>query len=55
MLKIELTTAIKRDLKKYKHQKEVLFDLQEIIEFLAKRRNLPTKTGSQLNWSLGKS
>ena len=43
MLKIELTTAIKKDLKKYKHQKEVLLELQEIIELLAKQKNLPAK------------
>lgn len=43
MLKIELTNAIKKDLKKYKHQKEVLLELQEIIELLATRRKLPTK------------
>lgn len=43
MLKIELTTAIKRDLKKYKHQKEVLHDLQEIIKLLIKKKPLPPK------------
>lgn len=43
MLKIELTTAIKKDLKKYKHQKEVLLELQEIIGVLAKKKNLPAK------------
>lgn len=43
MLKIELTYAIKRDLKKYKHQKQVLLELQEIIEFLTKKRKLPAK------------
>ncbi len=43
MLKIELTAAIKKDLKKYKHQKEVLLELQEIIELLSKRKNLPAK------------
>lgn len=43
MLKIELTNAIKKDLKKYKHQKEVLLELQEIIELLARKKNLPAK------------
>ena len=43
MLKIELTNAIKKDLKKYKHKKEVLLELQEIIGLLAKKRSLPTK------------
>lgn len=43
MLKIELTNAIKKDLKKYKHQKEVLLELQEIIGLLAEERKLPTK------------
>jgi mRNA interferase YafQ len=43
MLKIELTNAIKKDLKKYKHQKEVLLELQEIIELLVKKKNLPAK------------
>jgi mRNA interferase YafQ len=43
MLKIELTNSIKKDLKKYKHQKEVLLELQEIIELLAKKRKLPAK------------
>lgn len=55
MLKIELTNAIKKDLKKYKHQKEVLLELQEIIGLLAKKRSLPTKhrdhnlTGNWIN------
>lgn len=55
MLKIELTNAIKKDLKKYKHQKEVLLELQKIIELLAKKKNLPTKlrdhnlTGNWIN------
>lgn len=55
MLKIEVTTSIKRDLKKYKHQKEVLLELQEIISLLVKKRNLPTKnrdhnlTGNWIN------
>lgn len=43
MLKIELTNAIKKDLKKYKHQKDVLFELQEIIELLIEKGKLPTK------------
>ena len=43
MLKIELTTSIKRDLKKYKHQKEVLIDLHEIICLLAHEKALPAK------------
>lgn len=43
MLKIELTTSIKSDLKKYKHQKEVLLDLQEIIGLLVKKKVLPAK------------
>lgn len=43
MLKIELTNAIKKDLKRYKHQKEVLLELQKIIEFLAKKKNLSAK------------
>jgi mRNA interferase YafQ len=43
MLKIELTNAIKKDLKKYKHQKEVLLELQEIIELLARKKSLPAK------------
>jgi len=43
MLKIELTNAIKKDLKKYKHQKEVLLELQEIIGHLAEKKNLPAK------------
>lgn len=43
MLKIELTNAIKKDLKKYKHQKEILIELQEIIGFLTKKKSLPTK------------
>ena len=43
MLKIELTNSIKKDLKKYKHQKEVLLELQEIIELLAKKKALPSK------------
>jgi mRNA interferase YafQ len=55
MLKIELTNAIKKDLKKYKHQKEVLLELQKIIELLVHKRSLPTKcrdhnlTGNWIN------
>lgn len=55
MLKIELTSAIKKDLKKYKHQKEVLLELQEIIQLLVHKRSLPTKhrdhnlTGNWIN------
>lgn len=54
MLKIEFTTAVKKDLKRYKHQKNELLALQEIIELLAKKIDLPAKhrdhnlTG---NWS----
>ena len=43
MLKIELTNSIKKDLKKYKHQKSALLELQEIIELLAKKKPLPSK------------
>lgn len=43
MLEIEFTTAMKRDLKKYKHQKEVLHDLQQVISLLTEKKNLPTK------------
>ncbi len=43
MLKMELTNSIKRDLKKYKHQKDVLLELQEVIELLAKKKALPSK------------
>jgi mRNA interferase YafQ len=43
MLKIEFTTAIKKDLKKYTHQKEVLLELQEVIELLTLKKNLPAK------------
>ena len=43
MLKIELTNSIKKDLKKYKHQKEVLLELQEIIGLLVNKRSLPTR------------
>ncbi len=43
MLKIELTNSIKKDLKKYKHQKDVLLELQDIIELLTKKRALPAK------------
>ena len=43
MLKIELTNAIKKDLKKYRHQKEVLYELQKILELLVHKRSLPAK------------
>lgn len=55
MLKIELTNSIKKDLKKYKHQKEVLLELQEIIGLLVNKKSLPTKhrdhnlTGNWIN------
>jgi mRNA interferase YafQ len=56
MLRIELTHAIKKDLKKYKYQKEVLLELQEIIELLVHKRSLPSKhrdhnlTGNWINY-----
>lgn len=43
MLKIELTHSIKKDLKKYKHQKEMLLALQGIIQLLIQKKSLPTK------------
>lgn len=43
MLKIEFTTAIKKDLKKYKHQKEMLLELQEVIETIAKKKSLSAR------------
>ncbi len=43
MLKIELTRAIKKDLKKYKHQKPVLLALEEVIQLLASKKTLPAK------------
>lgn len=43
MLKIELTNAIKKDLKKYKHRKKLILELQEIINLLVHKRSLPTK------------
>ena len=55
MLKIELTNAIKKDLKKYQHHKEILLELQEIIRLLVNKRHLPTKhrdhnlTGNWIN------
>lgn len=55
MLKIELINAIKKDLKEYKHQKEVLLELQKIIELLAIKKSLPQKyrdhnlTGNWIN------
>lgn len=55
MLKIELTNSIKKDLKKYKHQKEVFLELQEIIGLLVNKRSLHTKhrdhnlTGNWIN------
>jgi mRNA interferase YafQ len=55
MLEIEFTNAIKKDLKKYQHQKDVLLDLQEVIIMLAKEEALPAKhkdhnlTGNWIN------
>ena len=43
MLKIELTSSIKKDLKKYKHQKDILLELQKIIELLARKKPLQSK------------
>jgi mRNA interferase YafQ len=43
MLRIELTNSVKKDLKKYKHQKEVLIELQGIIGLLTKKKSLHTK------------
>lgn len=43
MLKIELTNSIKKDLKRYKHQKDVLLELQQIIELLTQKKALPSK------------
>jgi mRNA interferase YafQ len=43
MLKIELTNSIKKDLKRYQHQKDILLELQKIIELLAHQKSLPLK------------
>ena len=43
MLEIEWTTSIKRDLKKYRHQKAVLKALDEVIELLVQEQPLATK------------
>ncbi|NGY94674.1 MULTISPECIES: type II toxin-antitoxin system YafQ family toxin [unclassified Neochlamydia] len=43
MLEIEFTTAIKKDLKKYQYQKDILLALHEVIDILAKQRSLPSK------------
>jgi mRNA interferase YafQ len=43
MLKIDYTNSIKKDLKKYKYQKSVLLELENVIELLVNQRSLPTK------------
>ena len=43
MLRIEFTNSIKKDLKRYKHQKDVILEFQKIIELLSAKRSLPTK------------
>lgn len=42
MLEIKWTKPIKKDLKKYKHQKNVISALQEIILLLVSKKSLPT-------------
>ena len=42
MLEIKWTKPVKKDLKKYKHQKDVIGALQEIILLLVNKRPLPT-------------
>ena len=43
MLNIEFTKAIKKDLKKYQRQREVLLALHKVIDILAKKHPLPSK------------
>ena len=42
MLEIKWTKPVKKDLKKYKHQKDVIGALQEIILLLVNKKPLPT-------------
>lgn len=42
MLEIKWTKAIKRDLKKYKHQKEIISALHKIIALLGNEEPLPS-------------
>lgn len=41
MLEVDWTTSFKRDLKKYKHSKDALLELNEIINKLANLEPLP--------------
>lgn len=43
MLEIEFTKAIKKDLKKYRYQKDILLALHEVIGILASQHPLPSK------------
>lgn len=41
MLEIKWTKPVKKDLKKYKHQKDIIGALQEIIILLVNKKPLP--------------
>ncbi|BBI16997.1 type II toxin-antitoxin system YafQ family toxin [Neochlamydia sp. S13] len=43
MLEIEFTKAIKKDLKKYQYQKDILLALHEVIGILENQHPLPSK------------
>jgi mRNA interferase YafQ len=43
MLKPTPTTKFKKDLKKFKHQKKIISDLNEVLILLVKRKALGTK------------
>jgi mRNA interferase YafQ len=43
MLKIQITTRFKRDLKKFKHNQSVIRELDNVLKILAQRKELPSK------------
>ena len=43
MLEITPTTKFKKDLKKFKHQKKIIQDLEEVLELLIQEKQLQKK------------
>ena len=43
MLKLKRTGSFKRDLKKYKHDKNLLLELENVIKILLEERPIPAK------------
>lgn len=43
MMELKITTQFKRDLKRYKHNKDLLLALEDVLNYLAEEGNVPSK------------